>query len=44
MVKIIRQGAKVQTEDTGVTFVTKDNLNNPSVQAVLKPNCQNPPV
>src|SRR6266849_9496932 len=44
MVKIIRQHATVTSEDTGVTFVTKDNLNNSNVQAVLNPSCQNPPV
>ncbi len=43
-VKIIREGAKVQSEDTGSTVVTKDNLNDPKVQSVLKPSCENPPV
>lgn len=42
-VKMIRQHTQVQKEDTGVTFVTKDNINDPKVQAVLKPSCANPP-
>jgi ribose transport system substrate-binding protein len=43
-VKIIREGAKVQSEDTGSTIVTKDNLNVPKVQSLLNPSCENPPV
>jgi ribose transport system substrate-binding protein len=43
-VKIIREGAKVESEDTGSTIVTKDNLQNPKVQTVLNPSCENPPV
>ena len=43
-INIIRNGAKVQSEDTGSTVVTKDNLNDPKVQSVLKPSCENPPV
>jgi ribose transport system substrate-binding protein len=43
-VKIIREGATVQSEDTGSTIVTKDNLNDPKVQSVLNPSCENPPV
>lgn len=42
-VKMIRQRTQVQNEDTGVTFVTKTNLNDPKVQAVLNPSCANPP-
>ncbi len=42
-VKMIRQHTQVQNEDTGVTFVTKANLNDPKVQAVLNPSCANPP-
>ncbi len=42
-VKMIRQHAQVQNEDTGVTFVTKDNINDQKVQAVLNPSCSNPP-
>jgi ribose transport system substrate-binding protein len=43
-VKIIREGAKVQGEDTGSTIVTKDNLEDPKVKSVLNPSCENPPV
>ena len=43
-IKIIREGAKVESEDTGSTIVTKDNLNDPKVQSVLNPSCENPPV
>jgi len=43
-IKIIREGAKVESEDTGSTIVTKDNLQDPKVQSVLNPSCENPPV
>jgi ribose transport system substrate-binding protein len=43
-IKIIREGAKVESEDTGATIVTKDNLEDPEVQSVLNPSCDNPPV
>ncbi|QBD76370.1 LacI family transcriptional regulator [Ktedonosporobacter rubrisoli] len=43
-VQMVRIGAQVKSEDTGVTFVKKDNLNDPKVQAVLKPSCENPPL
>jgi len=39
----LRQGKKPQSTDTGVTIVTKDNLDDPDVQSVLKPSCANPP-
>src|ERR687897_3852321 len=42
-IKIIREGATVQSEDTGSTIVTKDNLEDPKVQSVLNPSCANPP-
>jgi ribose transport system substrate-binding protein len=42
-VKEIRDGTKPQGADTGVTIVTKRNLNDPKVQKVLKPSCANPP-
>lgn len=38
-VKELRTGQPVQGEDTGVTFVTKDNINQPQVQQVLNPSC-----
>jgi ribose transport system substrate-binding protein len=43
IVKQIREGAKPQSADTGVTIVTKENLDTPEVKAVLKPSCANPP-
>jgi ribose transport system substrate-binding protein len=39
----LREGKKPQSTDTGVTIVTKANLDDPDVQAVLKPSCANPP-
>jgi len=39
----VREGKKPQSTDTGVTIVTKDNLDKPDVQAVLKPSCEDPP-
>lgn len=42
-VKMIREGSQVGNEDTGVIFVTKENLNSPQVQSILKPSCENPP-
>ncbi|HEY4384456.1 MAG TPA: substrate-binding domain-containing protein [Ktedonobacteraceae bacterium] len=44
VVKMIRNKASIQSEDTGVTFVTPQNLNTTSVKAVLNPSCANPPV
>jgi ribose transport system substrate-binding protein len=43
VVKMIRQHTQVPSEDTGVTLVTKDNVNDPKVKAVLNPSCANPP-
>ncbi len=43
-VKIIREGATVESQDTGATIVTRDNLEDPEVQSVLNPSCENPPV
>ncbi|MGH3658703.1 MAG: substrate-binding domain-containing protein [Micromonosporaceae bacterium] len=42
-VSMIRDGKAVTSADTGVTFVTKDNIDDPKVKAVLKPSCKNPP-
>ncbi len=44
VVKMIRQNASIKSEDTGVTFVTPQNLHDPNIQAVLNPSCKNPPV
>ncbi len=43
-VKIVRQGAQVQGQDTGATIVTKNNLEDPQVKSLLNPTCENPPV
>jgi ribose transport system substrate-binding protein len=43
VVKEIRDGVQPQDTDTGVTIVTKKNLDDPEVQSVLKPSCANPP-
>ncbi len=43
MVKTVRTGQVAASEDTGVTFVTQQNINDPQVQAILKPSCENPP-
>jgi ribose transport system substrate-binding protein len=43
-VKIVREGATVESQDTGATIVTKDNLEDEEVQTVLNPSCDNPPV
>jgi ribose transport system substrate-binding protein len=42
-VDAIRNDASMQDIDTGSTLVTKDNLDNPDVKAVLDPTCQNKP-
>jgi ribose transport system substrate-binding protein len=43
MVKTVRTGQITSSEDTGVTFVTRQNITDPQVQAILKPRCDNPP-
>lgn len=43
-VKMARDKAKVPSGDTGVTFLNKDNINDPKVQAVTNPSCTKPPV
>jgi ribose transport system substrate-binding protein len=43
VVEQVREGVEPQDTDTGVTIVTKDNVDSPEVQAVLKPSCENPP-
>lgn len=42
-VAALREGKQPESTDTGVTFVTKQNIDSPEVQAVLKPSCDNPP-
>jgi ribose transport system substrate-binding protein len=43
-VRMIRNGATPPSGDTGVTFVTRQNLDTPGVGRVLRPSCANPPV
>jgi ribose transport system substrate-binding protein len=43
MVQTVRTGQVTPSEDTGVTFVTQQNINDPHVQATLKPSCEKPP-
>jgi ribose transport system substrate-binding protein len=44
VVNELRNGTQVKNEDTGVTFVTPQNINNAQIQAVLNPTCAHPPV
>lgn len=44
MVDHIRNGTELESADTGVTLVTKENLQSEEVQKVLHPSCANPPV
>lgn len=44
MVDHVRNGTELESADTGVTLVTKENLQSPEVQKVLHPSCANPPV
>ncbi len=43
-VQHLRKGVQVKPEDTGVYVVTKDNMNNADMQAILSPSCTNPPL
>ncbi|NUQ88468.1 MAG: ABC transporter substrate-binding protein [Glycomyces artemisiae] len=43
MVEHLREGAPMASADTGVTFVTAENIDTEEVQAVLEPSCDNPP-
>ena len=42
-VEMIRTGETVEGGDTGATIVTKQNVDDQEVQAVLNPSCENPP-
>lgn len=35
--------AKLQSIDTGAALITKENVNDPEIQALLNPSCDNPP-
>jgi ribose transport system substrate-binding protein len=43
VVRKIRYGEDTESQDTGVTLVTGENVDDPEVQAVLNPSCDNPP-
>ena len=43
-IRKIRENAEVESQNTSVTPITKDNVDEPEVQAVLHPSCDNPPV
>jgi ribose transport system substrate-binding protein len=44
IVKLIRSKVQPHSQDTGVTFVNKDNLNDSKIKSVLTPSCSSPPV
>ena len=39
----IRENSEVERQNTSVTLVTNDNVDDPEVQGVLHPSCDNPP-
>ena len=43
VIRKIRYGEATGSQDTGVTLVTGENVDDPEVQAVLNPSCDNPP-
>lgn len=43
-VEHLRKGVQVSPEDTGVYVVTKDNMNNTDMKAILNPSCSNAPL
>ena len=43
VIRKIREGEEFGSQDTGVTLVTEENVDDPEVQAVLNPSCDNPP-
>jgi ribose transport system substrate-binding protein len=43
VIRKIRYGEDTGSQDTGVTLVTGENVDDPEVQAVLNPSCDNPP-
>jgi ribose transport system substrate-binding protein len=44
VIKMVREGAPAKSEDTGGSLVTRENLREPEIKAVLEPSCANPPV
>lgn len=43
MVQAVRTGKPATSEDTGVTFLTQQNIRDPQVQGILQPSCAHPP-
>lgn len=43
-VKKIRENAEAESQHTSVTLINNDNVDEPEVQAVLHPSCDNPPI
>lgn len=43
MVQTVRTGKPATSEDTGVTFLTQQNIRDPQVQGILQPSCAHPP-
>src|SRR5215212_5085843 len=43
VIRKIRYGEDTGSQDTGVTLVTGENVDDPEAQAVLNPSCDNPP-
>jgi ribose transport system substrate-binding protein len=43
MVQTVRTGKPAASEDTGVTFLTQQNIRDPQVQGILQPSCAHPP-
>jgi ribose transport system substrate-binding protein len=41
MAQTVRTGQVATSEDTGVTFVTRQNINDPPVRRILTPTCDN---
>jgi ribose transport system substrate-binding protein len=39
----IRDNSEVKSQNTSVTLVTRDNIDDPEGQSVLHPSCDNPP-
>ncbi len=43
VIRKIREGEEIGSQDTGITLVTEENVDDPEVQAVLNPSCDNSP-
>ena len=43
VIRKIREGEEIGSQDTGITLVTEENVDDLEVQAVLNPSCDNAP-